>query len=259
MKLSKLILLLPALLVFLIFSCGGGDDPIPEEAPVQEEDLTQGDDPTSEEDDPTSEEENPSSGGGQDILSISFDTTVYKAEMVLGGATESLTIESESEVSLQFGNTVNSKIFLNTEKMTVMWADNLPVGDYIVLVCAENEAGSKDSAMITIKKPIQGHFEGGYNYDHKSEVMSSEFEMTFNDNNEVEIKEDGFTTTGTWAREGNVVSLVYTYDDVHFFSLLGEVNVGPEVFSGLWYNGPEPVEENLKGAFNLEYSGLGVL
>ena len=136
---------------------------------------------------------------------------------------------------------------INTTTGVLNWTKDLPLGTHEVEVVATNNAG-QTSKILTLNNPLQGIFTGTYD--------SSEFlELEFNANGTIVLRTNDETSpdtaTGTWEREGDTITVNYTYDSGSSnYSLLGTLDIGTTaIYSGDWYVGHGAISGNKNGAF----------
>ena len=95
----------------------------------------------------------------------------------------------------------------------VSWTKDLPLGQTIVVVIAQNSAGQSE-AVIILDHVLEGTYKGGYNYDVTSPILTaSNFNMILYNDGTLGVNNNGWLGTGMYTRKSNVINCVFSYGD----------------------------------------------
>lgn len=192
-----------------------------------------------------------------DELSVSLEFDTYRTGFYQAGETDEVTIapDPEADAVITLEGVDPAIVTYNPLTSRIEWTNLLPLGENAVTIAATVD-GTEATTNITLQNDFEGSFSGGYNFDptDTDNLTSMNFDAEFiYIDNVVNIDDDGNSGSGTWSIEGNTLTLVFTYDNVTYFTYQGDIfNDGVEAYvDGMWYNGQE-AEGVAEGYFRID-------
>lgn len=135
-----------------------------------------------------------------------------------------------NEVGLFSLNALYTGISVNSSTGIISWNENLPLGENTIQVNATNSVGTAIATVLAYHQ-FGGHFNGGYNMDPNSTVVSlANLNITFNVDGTMSITDSGNTVMGTWSFVAEKLICHYTLASVNYelvFDLTYSVTVNP--------------------------------
>ena len=146
---------------------------------------------------------------------ISIQNTEYSTPFYTTGQTESPTIDWNGDVGNLSINNTSTSISLNSTSGVISWSKSLPLGMNSIILTATNSEG-QNTTNIVIENFFNGEFTGGYNSDPNSVVLDTDIKMGF-DLDGMDVLDGGaegtLSTQGSWTRNDNEVTAVYSFDN----------------------------------------------
>ena len=175
-----------------------------------------------------------------------FETTFHST-----GNTGLPTLKWNGEIGNLSLSTSTPGVYINSANGTVSWTKSLPLGTNMITAVAINSTGQK-AVTIEIANEFQGELIGAYNGNPDSEDLPEDgFAINFEADGSVVVDNYGWDTAiGTWARDENTITAVYSYDGgSSFYTVSAELiyNNQKASLKGYWYSGDQVLEANKEG------------
>ncbi len=105
-----------------------------------------------------------------------------------------------------------SGISINSNNGVISWRKGIPLGKIEIKILAKNTSGST-STIVTINHSFSGSYDGGYNLDSNSTILTSNnYNLTFFENKTLTVRDGTASGNGTWDfTTGNNLEISYTY------------------------------------------------
>jgi hypothetical protein len=187
--------------------------------------------------------------------SINYDEGVYNTDFYKTDSTDVPDIDWGGEEGILSLSQQFFDIKFNDSTGVIIWDKTLELGDYTIVVNAENSAG-QTSVNLSLTNEFEGTFVGGFNQDPQSdEITFEDYSLIFEPNGTMTVEFGDLRGSGTWTREDYVVTAVYQYENAS--SLLSmQFNIiynETEAFiTGYWYEGNQIIETQKEGKILLD-------
>ena len=148
-----------------------------------------------------------------------------------------------------------SGITLNENNGVLSINKFLPLGTSNITVVATNSVG-QSAVTFEIHNEFQGGFDGGYNNNPASENVNSDLNLIFEADGSTTISTPHNSASGTWTRDGDMITAVYSLDSApHFLTFEGKLTYNSSAaakLKGFYYHSDQVVAGSEKGFIHIE-------